>query len=89
MATSPAGQKTVKAPRSHIIRQESEAAYLKEFAEYVEKGYRPVQEVRVFAKFDNGKWHTLYVMPLVHFEDYMAFQTVPVRENAEPERMFS
>jgi len=80
-----------KAPRSHIVRNESEDGFLKEVADYFERGYRPIQDMKMFAAFDRkkGEWRTLYVMPLVHFEELKAFQTVPTSdEEAEEERMF-
>ena len=80
-----------KAPRSHIVRSSDSEAFLKEVNEYFEKGFRPVQDMRVFAAFNRKKeqWETLYVMPLVHFEELKVFQAVPTNEDEEPERMFS
>ena len=79
-----------KAPRSHIVRNENEETFLKEVNDFFEKGFRPVQDMRVFAAFDRkkGQWRTLYVMPLVHFEELKAFQTIPTGDEEEPERMF-
>ena len=79
-----------KAPRSHIVRSENADAFLKEVNDFFEKGFRPVQDMRVFAAFDRkkGEWRTLYVMPLVHFEELKAFQTIPTSDEEEPERMF-
>lgn len=87
--TPKAATQQAKAPRSHIVRQEKEDAFLKEVADYFEKGYRPIQDMKMFAAFDrkNRQWRTLYVMPLVHFEELKAFQTVPSEEEDE-ERMF-
>jgi hypothetical protein len=81
---------SAKAPRSHIVRQEREDEFLREVAEYFEKGYRPIQDMKAFAAFDRkkGEWRTLYVMPLVHFEELKAFQTIPSAEEKEEERMF-
>jgi hypothetical protein len=81
---------TAKAPRSHIVRHESEAGFLKEVADYFERGYRPIQDMKTFAAYDRkkGEWRTLYIMPLVHFEELKAFQTVPTSDEEEEERMF-
>ena len=82
---------TAKAPRSHIVRQEKEDVFLKEVADFFEKGYRPIQDMKTFAAFDRkkGEWRTLYVMPLVHFEELREFQTVPTsEEEGKEERMF-
>ncbi len=80
-----------KPPRAHIVREEKEDAFLKQVADYFEKGYRPIQDMKAFAAFDRkkGEWRTLYVMPLVHFEELKAFQTIPTSdEDGEEERMF-
>ena len=82
-----------KAPRSHIVRQEDESKFLQEVAEYFEKGFRPIQDMKTFAAWDRqkGQWRTLYVMPLVHFEELKEFQTLPSSgEGGESstERMF-
>lgn len=84
------GKGEAKAPRSHIVRSSDPDAFLKEVNEYFEKGFRPVQDMRVFAAFNRAKqrWETLYVMPLVHFEELKAFQTIPTSDEEEPERMF-
>lgn len=77
--------------RSHIVRQEREDAFLREVAEYFEKGYRPIQDMKAFAAFDRkkGEWRTLYVMPLVHFEELKAFRTIPTGEDdGDEEHMF-
>lgn len=83
--------RAAKAPRSHIVRSSDSEAFLKEVNEYFEKGFRPIQDMRVFAAFNRKKerWETLYIMPLVHFEELKAFQTVPTGDDEEPERMFS
>lgn len=80
-----------KAPRSHIVKSSDSERFLKEVNEFFEKGFRPIQDMRVFAAFNRKKeaWETLFVMPLVHFEELKAFQTVPTNEDDEPERMFS
>lgn len=84
-------RRTAKAPRSHIVKSPDSETFLKEVNEFFEKGFRPIQDMRVFAAYDRKKqeWQTLYIMPLVHFEELKAFQTVPTNENEEPERMFS
>ena len=84
-------RRTAKAPRSHIVRSADSETFLKEVNEFFEKGFRPIQDMRVFAAYDRKKqeWQTLYIMPLVHFEELKAFQTVPTGEDEEPERMFS
>lgn len=81
---------SAKAPRSHIVRQEGEDAFLKEVADYMERGFRPIQDMKMFAAFDRkqGRWHTLYLMPLVHFEELKAFQTIPTSDEEKEERMF-
>lgn len=83
-------RRIAKAPRSHIVRSADPEAFLKEVNEFFEKGFRPIQDMRVFAAYDRKKqeWQTLYIMPLVHFEELKAFQTVPTSEDEEPERMF-
>lgn len=85
------GKPEPKAPRSHIVRSSDADAFLKEVNDYFEKGFRPVQDMRVFAAFNRKKdrWETLYVMPLVHFEELKVFQAVPPSDDEEPERMFS
>lgn len=78
-------------PRAHIVRNEDEDAFLKEVNEFLSKGYRPVQEMRAFAAFDRkaGSWKTLYLMPLVHYEELKAFQAAPTPEDdEEEERMY-
>lgn len=88
---APAKKSPPKAPRSHIVHQENEDKFLQEVADYMERGFRPLQDLKIFASFDKkeGQWRRLYIMPLVHFEEFKAFQTVPTSEEAEPERMFS
>lgn len=44
-----AKKEAVKAPRSHIVRQESEEAFLKEVADFMERGFRPIQDMKIFA----------------------------------------
>ena len=79
-----------KAPSAKIIRNEDEEAFLQEVNEYFEKGYRPIQEIATFAALDTktGKWRTLYVMMLVHSGEMKEFQSVPISEGREEERMF-
>lgn len=91
MKAAPAKKNATKAPRSHIVRQEDEQEFLKEISEYLERGFRPIQDMKMFAAYDRKreKWRTLYVMPLVHFEEFKAFQTMPPPDESEPERMFS
>ena len=87
----PKPRTATKAPRSHIVREDSEEGFLRDVAEYFEKGYRPVQDMKTFASYDTkeGKWRTLYVMPLVHFEELKTFQAVPPSgDSKEEERMF-
>lgn len=91
MAAKDRSAKQAKAPRSHIVRQEKEAEFLKEVADFFERGYRPIQDMKTFAAFDRkkGEWRTLFVMPLVHYEELKAFQTVPPSDKEEgEERMF-
>lgn len=87
---APAPTASAKAPRSHIVREDTEEAFLKGVADYFEKGYRPIQDMKIFAAYDRkkGEWKTLYVMPLVHFEELKAFQTMPSAEEKQEERMF-
>jgi hypothetical protein len=83
--------RVAKAPRSHIVKNSNSETFLNEVNEFFEKGFRPIQDMRVFAEYDqkSQEWQTLFVMPLVHFEELKAFQTVPTGDDDEPERMFS
>jgi hypothetical protein len=79
-----------KAPTSHIVTSEDPDKFLQEINEYFEKGFRPIQDMSSFAELEQktGKWRTLFVMPLVHFEELKEFQTLPTAEGKDEERMF-
>lgn len=79
-----------KPPRSHIVRNTDADVFLNEVNDYFEKGFRPIQDMRIFAAYDRrkGRWQTLFIMPLVHYEELKVFQSIPTDES-EPERMFS
>lgn len=79
-----------KPPRSHIVRNTDADVFLREVNDFFAKGFRPIQDMRIFAAYDRkkGQWQTLFIMPLVHYEELKVFQSIPSDEN-EPERMFS
>jgi hypothetical protein len=82
--------KKAKAPSATIVKDEDEEAFLIKVNEYFDKGYRPIQEMAMFAELEQktGKWRTIYILPLVHFEEFKEFQSIPMSEAAEEERMF-
>lgn len=83
-------KKNAKAPSAVILKEEDESEFLKKLNEWFDKGYRPIQEMGIFAELDEktSKWRTLFVMSLVHYEEFKEFQAVPLGEAAEEERMY-
>lgn len=90
MAVKKEKAKPVKSPSAVIVKEEDEKVFLKKVNEWFDKGYRPIQEMGIFAELDRktSEWRTLYIMSLVHYEEFKEFQSVPLGEAAEEERMF-
>lgn len=90
MAAKKPKKKNPKPPSAIIVKEEDENDFLKKVNEWFDKGYRPIQEMGIFAELDkkSGEWRTLYIMSLVHYEEFKEFQSVPLGEAADEEHMF-